>query len=265
MCLHSVSSMGESGFHDHFDDRRLARISSGGISRSGRRSPTSHSDHSVLIRTSLLKVSEGKKAKKIRFYRNGDRFFQGMVYAVSPERFRTFESLLAELTNSPICDKNVMPQGVRHMFTLDGSRKVVSLEELEEGESYVCACTDLFRRLDYARSCSSPNWSANRKFAGREATPGGGSGGGEVSRPLSTRAEQQAAVEDFIKPKLVTVIRNGSKPRKAVRVLLNRKTAQTFDQVLTDITEAIKLDSGAVRRIYTLDGRQVSNWAVIPG
>lgn len=63
--------------------------------------------------------------------------------------------------------------------------------------------------------------------------------------------------KDFIRPKLVTVMRSGVKPRKAVRVLLNKKTAHSFEQVLTDITEAIKLESGVVKRIYTLDGKQV--------
>jgi len=55
----------------------------------------------------------------------------------------------------------------------------------------------------------------------------------------------------------VTVIRNGSRPRKAVRILLNRKTAHSFDQVLSEITDAVKLDSGAVKKIFTLTGQQV--------
>ena len=63
--------------------------------------------------------------------------------------------------------------------------------------------------------------------------------------------------KDFIRPKLVTIIRSGVKPRKAVRILLNKKTAHSFEQVLTDITDAIKLDSGVVKRLYTLDGKQV--------
>lgn len=55
----------------------------------------------------------------------------------------------------------------------------------------------------------------------------------------------------------MTIIRSGVKPRKAVRVLLNKKTAHSFDQVLTDITDAIKLDSGVVRRLYTVEGKMV--------
>ena len=73
-------------------------------------------------------------------------------------------------------------------------------------------------------------------------------------RPESREGREN---KDFIKPKLVTVIRSGVKPRKAVRILLNKKTAHSFEQVLADITEAIKLDSGAVKRLYTLDGKQV--------
>lgn len=70
-------------------------------------------------------------------------------------------------------------------------------------------------------------------------------------------ASEPRESKDFVRPKLVTVMRSGVKPRKAVRVLLNKKTAHSFEQVLTDITEAIKLESGVVKRIYTLDGKQV--------
>ncbi len=68
--------------------------------------------------------------------------------------------------------------------------------------------------------------------------------------------------KDFIRPKLVTIIRSGVKPRKAVRILLNKKTAHSFEQVLMDITDAIKLDSGAVKRLYTVDGKMVGTVAV---
>ena len=38
---------------------------------------------------------------------------------------------------------------------------------------------------------------------------------------------------EYMKPRLITIIRNGSRPRKAVRLLLNRKTAFTYEQVDT--------------------------------
>ena len=223
-------------------DERV-RSSRASMSRNPRASSPTHSAHGSLVRTSLMNMCKEKKAKKVRFYRNGDRFFKGMIYAVSPERFRTFDSLLVELTASPICDKNVMPNGVRHIFTLNGSHKITNLDQMEEDESYVCASTNIFRNIDYPRS-NTPCWNVN---------PGKMYG-------LSNAAELTLDDEpkEYIRPKLVTIIRNGSKPRKAVRVLLNKKTAHSFDQVLTDITEAIKLDSGAVRKIFTVDGTPVS-------
>ena len=233
---------------DHFaisnyDDKSRAANRN---SRSRPRSPTSHSEHGISIRHSILKCSEEKRAKKVRFYRNGDRFFKGMVYAVSPERFRTFESLLSDLTLSPLCNKDVLPKGVRHIFTIDGTRSIDSLDDLVEGQSYVCASTNVFKKMDYSNSLASPSWNANIKNR---------SDSQERASPLSKDSEDDT--KSFIRPKLVTVIRNGSKPRKAVRVLLNRKTAHSFDQVMSDITDAIKMDSGTVKKIYTLDGHQV--------
>ncbi|KAK7882167.1 hypothetical protein WMY93_028341 [Mugilogobius chulae] len=75
--------------------------------------------------------------------------------------------------------------------------------------------------------------------------------------PLSGSKDQRES-RDFIKPKLVTIVRSGVKPRKAVRVLLNKKTAHSFEQVMSDITDAVKLDTGAVKRLYTVDGKMVT-------
>lgn len=211
------------------------------VARGGRISPA-HSAHDALIRSSLVKMQTEKRAKKVRFYRNGDRYFEGMVYAVSVERYRTFEALMAELTQSPIVDKTVLPNGVRSIFTLDGAHKLTSLDELEEGECYVCASTNFFRKIDYPRS-SNPNWHvSSRSVLGRG------------NRVYEQDAESDGS-RDFIRPKLVTVIRNGTKPRKAVRVLLNKKTAHSFEQVLNDITQAI--NCGVIKKIYTLDGQPV--------
>ena len=76
----------------------------------------------------------------------------------------------------------------------------------------------------------------------------------------SSNSAQARENKDFVRPKLVTIIRSGVKPRKAVRVLLNKKTAHSFEQVLTDITEAIKLETGVVKKLYTLDGKQVGTF-----
>lgn len=123
------------------------------------------------------------------------------------------------------------------------------------GESYVCGSIEPFKKLEYTKNVN-PNWSVNVKTT-------------STSRSVPSLATAKGGTpdtkenKDFIRPKLVTIIRSGVKPRKAVRILLNKKTAHSFEQVLTDITDAIKLDSGVVKRLYTLDGKQVRIFLII--
>lgn len=117
------------------------------------------------------------------------------------------------------------------------------------GESYVCASIEPYKTLDYTKNVN-PNWAVGARTPVTQRSP----------QPLASAKSvslEGRESRDYIKPKLVTIVRSGVKPRKAVRVLLNKKTAHSFEQVLTDITEAIKLESGVVKRIYTLDGKQV--------
>ncbi|CAL9699979.1 unnamed protein product [Knipowitschia caucasica] len=246
---------------DHFEElgghhklgHRPPKASSVSGSHSGSRgngvapSPA-HSAHCSFYRTRTLQsLTSEKKARKVRFYRNGDKYFKGLVYAVSSDRFRSFDALLMELTRS-LSDNVNLPQGVRSLYALDGGRRVTSLDELVEGESYVCASNEPFRRVDYTKNVN-PNWTVGCKTSTSRSLPS----------LTALKNELQRETKDFIKPKLVTVIRSGVKPRKAVRVLLNKKTAHSFEQVLSDITDAIKLDSGAVKKLYTLEGKQITS------
>nr|XP_055061078.1 serine/threonine-protein kinase DCLK2 isoform X5 [Misgurnus anguillicaudatus] len=240
---------------EHFEERekshRSSRGSPGAQSSSrgnGLVASPAHSAHCSFYRTRTLQsLTTEKKAKKVRFYRNGDRYFKGLVYAVSSDRFRSLDALLMELTRS-LSDNVNLPQGVRCIYSIDGAKKIISLDELTEGESYVCASNEPYRRVDYTKNVN-PNWSVNVKTGTSRSLP---------SLTTTKNELRERESKDFIKPKLVTVIRSGVKPRKAVRILLNKKTAHSFDQVLTDITDAIKLDSGAVKKLYTLEGKQIT-------
>lgn len=119
---------------EHFDERdKGQRHGRSSAKMNGVPSPT-HSAHCSLYRTRTLKtLSAEKRAKKVRFYRNGDRYFNGIVYAISTDRFRTFDALLADLTRS-LSDNVNLPQGVRTIYTLDGSKKIANIEQLVEGE-----------------------------------------------------------------------------------------------------------------------------------
>ena len=44
---------------------------------------------------------------------------------------------------------------------------------------------------------------------------------------------------------------------QAVRVLLNNRNTKSFDIILADLTSTVKLDTGAVRKVLTLEGKPV--------
>lgn len=277
----AVMSLSKTLELEHFDERDKVRrgrstrtkrddSASGPSSRGSSLVPSpAHSTNCSYYRTRTLQaLTSEKRAKKVRFYRNGDRYFKGLVYAVSSDRLRSYDGLLMELTKS-LADNLHLPQGVRNIYTIDGSKKITSMDELVEGECYVCASNEPYRKVDYTKISISPSWrpgaSSSSSVSSRSSAPSTGGANTTItsvtSAPASgTRGEGREGREnkDFIKPKLVTVIRSGVKPRKAVRILLNKKTAHSFEQVLADITEAIKLDSGTVKRLYTLDGKQLT-------
>lgn len=127
---------------EHFEERDKTHRSSRAVdkgSECGSRASSvvpspAHSANCSFYRTRTLQtLSSEKRAKKVRFYRNGDRCFKGLVYAVSGDRCRSFDTLLAELTRS-LADNLYLPQGVRTIYSLDGGKKVTSLDDLLEGE-----------------------------------------------------------------------------------------------------------------------------------
>ncbi|VDP39349.1 unnamed protein product [Soboliphyme baturini] len=43
-----------------------------------------------------------------------------------------------------------------------------------------------------------------------------------------------------------------------MRFLLNKRTARSFEQILTDLASLVKLDSGVVKKIFALSGRPIT-------
>jgi len=236
-------------------------------------SPVMRRDHAVSPnggapashRASLIQVSSGRKAKKVRFFINGDKFFKGAVIAVNNEKFRTFDKMLEHLTRI-MCTQLTLPHGVRTIFSMEG--KVISdIETIQNGESYVCSSNSNYKKLDYvALADEDHTWnrvkretyylgmrngsmrSNHYRFSGHSKSFG---------QTKSSSADSEPKI--YIKPRIITVLRSGTRPRKAVRVLLNNRNTKSLDMVLADLTNTVKLDTGAVRKIYTLDGHPINS------
>jgi len=61
------------------------------------------------------------------------------------------------------------------------------------------------------------------------------------------------------KPKVITVVRAGRKPYANIKILLNRRSVQSYERLLNDISESFgpKWKNNKVRSLYTLTGREV--------
>lgn len=206
-------------------------------------SPMSRS--SSVNRQSVTTAAAQLKASKVRLFRNGDPFFKGIVLAITPGRFRTFDSLLAELNKTTLCDPSVLHKGVRYIFALSGEQ-VRSLDQLQDGNAYVCASTPVLRPMNYSKITKPTHWSMNFK-TGDESKTGIAKSFGDF----------QDLDRNYIEPKMIYTIRAGPRPRNMARSLLNKRTARSFDQVMTDLAESVNMETGTIRQLYKTTGSQV--------
>ncbi|CAF0733239.1 unnamed protein product [Didymodactylos carnosus] len=71
-------------------------------------------------------------------------------------------------------------------------------------------------------------------------------------------------IDSISKPRTITIVKHGEKPRKTISILLNRRTVQTFDQLLSDISEAFgyqKSRTDKLKKLFNLKGRQIHSIA----
>jgi len=226
-------------------------------------SPAGEARRESAHRASIIQVSQDKRAKKVKFFINGDKFFKGAVIAVSLEKFRTFDKLLEHLTRI-MCNQVTLPNGVRSIFSLEG-RPVTDVDCLLHDESYVCSSVATFKKLDYL-SLGLDDQAWNRVTMKRDTYYLGMRNGsvrrdrGSTSKSfVSAKSSTHESERVHIKPRIITVLRSGTRPRKAVRVLLNNRNTKSLDMVLADLTITVRLDTGAVRKLYSLAGTPINS------
>ena len=101
--------------------------------------------------------SELYQPRIVTFVKNGDRFFEGVKVNVSSRNFKHWEVLLSELSRS--ID---LPAGVRNIYTPETGRRVITLGQFQHQKVYVCASTEPFKRIGYAK-VKTPTWHSGTK------------------------------------------------------------------------------------------------------
>ena len=180
------------------------------------------------------------------FYKDGDPNFSGVKVAVNPRYYHNIDILQDELT-SKIKD---LTNGVRSIHTPGGRHIISRIQELENQGKYVCSSNQKQAKgLNINRVGLRP-WMAGKPPSGRRRhwpDP-------YRARRAWLRPRNDADVYPYRNaPKKITVMKN-VEPSKRHVLLLNRRTLQTFEQVLNDLSEMFRMP---VRRIFTAGGRPV--------
>lgn len=198
-----------------------------------------------------IRAGQAGMAKVVTFYKNGDKFFRGYKLAITPQRYRNMETLLNDLTRLLN-----LPLGARYVLTKTG-KCVENLQQFENGQGYVCSSFPKLKHMRYGVGDNLPYWNSskhpkNDKEAQSRKYYKTFKG---VSEEASSRKQSHT-----IKPRIITVIRYGHKPRKSAKVLLNKRTAQTLDQVLDEVTAVIGVwGTNGVQCLYDFTGKRVND------
>lgn len=204
------------------------------------------------------------RARRVTFYKNGDPYFPGVEFRFKPGRdIGSLEALLDRLSL-----RLDLPRGARHIFSMDGDRKI-HLDELEDGASYVVSSYKTFKPASYGKKNNTWYTSPAGGGGSRSGTTGTGSGvGGWQSRPpavpsLSRKASitEEAPPPGGGKPSSGRVIRivNNHDHTVQCRVLLNLRTSQPFEEVLEDLGQVLKMNGA--KRMFTVSGQEVRSFS----
>ncbi|XP_030300549.1 oxygen-regulated protein 1 [Calypte anna] len=182
------------------------------------------------LSTRHLNVTEPVVAKRICFYKSGDPQFNGIKMVINNRSYKTFDALLDSLSK-----RVPLPFGVRNISTPKGRHSITSLEDLEDGKSYICSHQRKMKPINLEQASKKPlPWQISRPVSAHEF--------GHRERKITT-------------PKKMLVFKNGD-VRLRRTVVLGKKNTHTFEAFLDHMSELMQYP---VAKLYTTDGRKVPN------
>ncbi|XP_037956780.1 serine/threonine-protein kinase GD17699-like [Teleopsis dalmanni] len=189
---------------------------------------------------------ELNKAKRIKFFRNGDQLYVEKIITISKKRYRTLENLLDDLTRI-FATSSATTSAITTIYATNGDVQT-SLEDLKNGGTYICACKkEKFVPIKNQNACE-PKPS---QIQVGKTTP--------CSNQIATyKVKSKKSIVCKEAPHLIFLIKNGPRPRHISHLFLYKNNNQTFDTVIQAISDVIKLNTGFVQKIFNLEGKPVN-------
>ncbi|RXM33198.1 Oxygen-regulated protein 1 [Acipenser ruthenus] len=180
--------------------------------------------------------------KRVCFYKSGDPQFRGLKMIINNRTFKTFDALLDTLSK-----RVPLPFGVRNISTPRGIHVISTLDELEDGKSYICSDQKKVKPIDLEVASKKPKpWHCTRPVSGRRRAI-------QLKKQNEGQLFQRENSVVVRTPKKIVVFKNGDAGIKHT-LMLQKKTAQTFESLLDLVTEVMQFP---VLKLYTPDGRRV--------
>ncbi|KAL3869892.1 hypothetical protein ACJMK2_042519 [Sinanodonta woodiana] len=212
-----------------------------------------HSPEREEIRSSL---TAPVYSKSCNFYQDDNYQFPPIKIVIHPKKYRKLDIMLRDLSRR----MPQLPFGVRSVYTPAGRNRVTTLEDLTDDGNYICSTyKHKARGLDVSKVVSRHAWHHGRPDSGQRRlnlllreNENMKSASILRGRPRPDYDLSRAYMEKH--PKKLHVMRNGDPTDKHI-FLLNRRTAQTFEQILDDLSGMFGF---AVQKLYTIDGKPIT-------
>uniref|UniRef100_G3P2Y5 Si:dkey-25g12.4 n=1 Tax=Gasterosteus aculeatus aculeatus TaxID=481459 RepID=G3P2Y5_GASAC len=177
--------------------------------------------------------------KTIVVYKNGDAFFTGKKRVLNPRHLSTFDNFLTSLT-----EELAAPFGaVRRLHTPAEGHRVHGLDDLKHRGVYVA--------VPRRKSCFQSSMLGSLVVTRHHHH--------QFSIPLLLKADFFLSSFFFVDSHSVFI--NGDLLVDPVRIRIPKYTLRSWESVLAMVTEKVRLRTGAVYRLCTVDGRPVSDLA----
>ena len=183
------------------------------------------------------------QAIKITIYKNGDQWFNGFELRFKPNKdFQDFDAFLGKI--SPRID---FTTSVSYLFDTDGNR-IKNVAEFEDGQSYVASNTRRFVPANYGRT-GEAFWMNGKRYS--------------RNNPYRKRSGSSISSSTDSKPgsgdgKVIKIV-NNEDTTISEKVLLNLRTSQTFEEVVKDLGQVLKIKGAD--KMYTTQGNEVKSFS----
>lgn len=189
------------------------------------------------------RITDPLPSKRVCFYKSGDPQFGGLRLVINNRTFKTFDALLDSLSK-----KVPLAFGVRNITTPRGVHHVRTLEELEDGKSYICSDSRKVRPIDLALARRKPPpWYHARPVSSRRRTVQQG----RFFPGQGLRKRERAAVRA---PRKLLVFRNGD-TAAPYTLMVDKSHTPTFQSIMEQVSMMMRFP---VAKLHTADGRRVS-------